>query len=150
MRSIVMSKLSERFKDSVTELGLFYPKHYIIAAFRDLGAAEKTRNDLRDAGFSDEDAFSISGAELIRLENDETGLAGLFMQVLSRLFATEQVTTDQDLDKARHGAAFVAAYCPRDELKASAARIIHAESPWAARYYGGDGIEHLAGDLVTN
>lgn len=145
-----MNELAEKFKHSVTELGLFYPKHYLIAAFRDLATAEQARNNLRDAGFSDEDAFAISGPELIRLENDETGLASLLMQTLSRLFATEQVTTDQDLQRARHGAAFVATYCPRDELKETATRILQAESPLAARYYGGDGIEHLAGDLVTN
>ena len=150
VRDPQMNELSKLFKDSVTQLGLFYPKHYLIAVFRDLEAAQKVCQGLWDAGFAEEDAFALSGQALIDLEKDETGLGTLLMQELSRFFATEQVTTDQDLEKARHGAAFVAAYCPHDRAKEAARKVVEAGAPLAARYYGGDGIEHLAGDLVTN
>jgi hypothetical protein len=145
-----MSELAKMFKDSATQLGLFYPKHYLIAAFRDLDAAQKVCHKLRDAGFAEEDAFAVPGRELIQLEKDEAGLGNFLMQGLSRFFATEQVTSDQDLEKARLGAAFVAVYCPQERLKEEAKKIIEAGGPLAARYYGGDGIEHLAGDAVTN
>lgn len=146
----LMVDLSKQFKDSATQMGLFYPKHYLIAAFRDLEATGKVCQNLRDAGFAEEDAFAVPGQELLQLENDEAGLGNFLMQALSRFFATEQITTDADLEKARHGAAFVAAYCPQEETKELARRVVAAGAPLAARYYGGDGIEHLAGDLVTN
>jgi hypothetical protein len=145
-----MHGLSKLFKDSATHLGVFYPKHYLIAVYPDWGKAQSVCRKLQDAGFAKEDAFAIAGRELINLEKDETGMAGLLMQGLSRFFATEQVSTDQDLAKARRGAAFVAAYCPHQQMKEDAAKIVEAEAPLAARYYGAGGIEHLAGDFVTN
>ncbi len=145
-----MGQLSKLFKDSATRMGLFYPAHYVIGSFRTFETARQVCQRLRDAGFADEDAFALAGQELIELENDESGLGSLVMQELSRFFATEQITTDEDLAKARHGAAFVAAYCPSEDTKARAIKIMEAGAPLAARYYGGAGIEHLAGDPVTN
>ena len=145
-----MSEVAKLFKESATQLGVFYPKHYLMAVFRNLADAEKACLKLRTAGFAEDDVFVLAGPQLIEMEKDEAGLGSFAMQALSRFFATEQISTDEDLEKARHGAGFVAVYCPKDETKGEAQKILGSEAPVAARYYGAGGIEHLAGDLVTN
>jgi hypothetical protein len=72
------------------------------------------------------------------------------MQALSRFFATEQRTHDADLDRAQHGAGFVAVHCMTEETMQQAWTMLQPEIPLAARYYSSAGIEHLAGDFTTN
>lgn len=145
-----MSTLTGFFKESDTQLGVFYPKHYLIAVFRDSGAAQRAATDLRRAGFSESEAIAVTGEDFIELANEETGPGNFIMQALSRFFATEQVTHDQDLDLAHRGAGFVAVHCPTEGQKNNAWTVLQPENPLAARYYAGNGIEHLAGDFSTN
>lgn len=148
--TITMSVLTHFFKDSDTQLGVFYPKHYVLAVLRDLEAAERTLNKLRLVGFAEDDVIAVSGADFIELSKEENGLGSFVMQALSRFFATEQKSHDSDLDLARRGAAFVAVYCPSQTTKQDAWEVLQAETPLAARYYALDGIEHLAGDFLTD
>ena len=48
---------------------------------------------------------------------------------------------------ARQGAGFVAVYCPTEELKKKAWRILEPQSPIVARHYAFTGIEHLKGEV---
>jgi len=84
------------------------------------------------------------------LAKEETGPGNFVMQALSRFFATEQKSHDSDLVRAEHGAGFVAVHCRTEELKSDAWVVLEPEGPLAARYYGIAGIEHLAGDFITN
>lgn len=69
----------------------------------------------------------------------------------ARFLPTEQMYRVSDLYLARHGAAFVAVYCPTEKTKQYAWEALQSEAPLAARYYANDGIEHLAGvSLLTN
>jgi len=145
-----MSTLAGFFKESDTQLGVFYPKHYLIVVFRDSAAAQRAAADLRRAGFSEDEAIAVTGEDFIELANEETGPGNFIMQALSRFFATEQVSHDRDLDLAHHGAGFVAVHCPTDAQKERAWTVLQPENPLAARYYAGTGIEHLAGDFTTN
>jgi hypothetical protein len=145
-----MSLLSGFFKESDTQLGVFYPKHYLIAVFRSLENAQRAVAKLRRAGFEEGDVVAVEGREVIQLAKEETGPANFLMQTLSRFFATEQMSHDHDLHLAEQGAAFVAVYSPTEEDKNEAWIVIEQEAPIAARYYATDGIEHLAGDFTTN
>ena len=145
-----MSLLSGFFKESDTQLGVFYPKHYLIAVFRSLENAQRAVAKLRRAGFEEGDVVAVEGREVIQLAKEETGPANFLMQTLSRFFATEQMSHDHDLHLAEQGAAFVAVYSPTEEDKNEAWIVIEQEAPIAARYYANDGIEHLAGDFTTN
>ena len=145
-----MSLLTGFFKESDTQLGVFYPKHYLIAVFRDSRAAQQAVRELWTTGFAQDEAIAVDGQEFLDLANEETGPGNFVMQALSRFFATEQRTNDSDLDRAKHGAGFVAVHCPSDQSKQSAWRILQPEGPLAARYYCASGIEHLAGDFATN
>jgi len=145
-----MSLLSGFFKESDTQLGVFYPKHYLIAVFRSLENAQRALAKLRRAGFGEDEAIAVEGREIIQLAKEETGPANFLMQTLSRFFATEQMSHDHDLHLAQQGAAFVAVHCPTEENKKQAWIALEQENPIAARYYANDGIEHLAGDFTTN
>jgi len=145
-----MSRLSVFFKDADTKLGIFYPNHYLVAVFRNMAAAGLAANKLRVAGFASDEVIATDGAEVLRLAQEETGLGSVLMQSLSRFFATEQVYTDHDVEHARHGAGFLAVHCPTELTKAEAWRLIQPEDPVDARYYGSDGIDHLAGDFKTD
>jgi hypothetical protein len=145
-----MSLLTGFFKESDTQLGVFYPKHYLIAVFQDSRAAQQAVNHLWKAGFAQDEAIAVAGQEFLDLAKEETGPGNFVMQALSRFFATEQKTHDSDLDRAKRGAGFAAVHCPSEESKQRAWSMLHPAGPLAARYYSAAGIEHLAGDFTTN
>jgi hypothetical protein len=55
-----MSLLTGFFKESDTQLGVFYPKHYLIAVFRDARAAQKAVKELWAAGFAEDEAIAVA------------------------------------------------------------------------------------------
>ena len=97
-----MSLLTGFFKESDTQLGVFYPKHYLIAVFRDSRAAQQAVKDLWTEGFAQDEAIAVTGQEFVDLAKEETGPGNFVMQALSRFFATEQKTHDSDLERAHH------------------------------------------------
>jgi hypothetical protein len=145
-----MSLLTHFFKESDTQLGVFYPNHYLLGAFWNLETAQRTAKKLRLTGFAKDEVIAVAGQDFIKLADEETGVGSFLMQALSRFFATEQRSHDSDLYLARHGAAFVAVYCPTEKTKKEAWDTLQPEAPLAARYYANDGIEHLAGDPLTD
>jgi hypothetical protein len=145
-----MSTLKEFFKESDTQLGVFYPNHYLIAVFRDFRPAQQALAKLRLAGFAEDEAIAVAGADVLELTKEQAGPGSALMQAVSRFFATEQVAHESDVHLAEQGAAFVAVHCRVAESKDEAWKAIEGEGPLAARYYANDGIEHLAGDFTTN
>jgi hypothetical protein len=145
-----MSSLVDFFKGADTKMGVFYPNHYLVAVFRDPEQAAQVVQKLWNAGFVRSDAIATDGNAVVELDKEETGLTGFVMQAVSRFFATEQIFTDNDLEHARHGAGFAAVHCPTDDLKKKAWGIVKSGAPLDARYYGSDGIDHLAGDVQTD
>lgn len=144
-----MSRLSTFFKDADTELGIFYPKHHLLAAFPNLADANRAKVELHRAGSVDEDVISASGEEVIHFAEDHLildGLWGALMTELSRTLGTEALYADKDLAAAREGAAFVAVHCRTEEAKNAAWKSIEPRHPLVARYYAAGGIEHLAGE----
>jgi hypothetical protein len=118
--------------------------------FRKLETAQRAVEKVRIAGFAQDEVISAAGPDFIQLAKEETGLGSFLMQALSRFFATEQMSHDGDLDLAEKGAAFVAVHCPTEKTKTEAWKVLQPEAPLAARYYANDGIEHLAGDVITS
>jgi hypothetical protein len=145
-----MSTLRGFFKESDTQLGVFYPKHYLIAVFRNFETAQQAVAQVRRSGFAEDEAIAVAGADVLELTKEETGPGSLLMQAVSRFFATEQVSHDSDVHLAERGAAFVAVHCAAAKTKEEAWKVLEAARPLAARYYANDGIEHLAGDFTTN
>jgi hypothetical protein len=146
----LMSTLKGFFKESGTQLGVFYPKHYLIAVFRNFETAQQAVGKVRMAGFPEDEAIAVAGADVLELTKEQSGPGSSLMQAVSRFFATEQVSHDSDVHSAERGAAFVAVHCPVAKTKDQAWKVLEAAGPIAARYYANDGIEHLAGDFTTN
>ena|SRR5579862_7051330 len=145
-----MASVSSFFKESDTQLGVFYPKHYLIAVFEDPQKGIEAEQKLLAAGFAGDETRTFQGPEMIALIQGEDTVGSSVIRGLSRLLATEEVYTDHDLRLARLGASFVAVHCRGEQLKERAWRVLEAEEPEAARYYAASGIEHLAGDPYTN
>jgi hypothetical protein len=145
-----MSKLANFFKETHTALGIFYPLHCLIAVFANLPAARRVRGNLLQAGFAEEEVIAIEGSEFVELEKEETGLGHFLMQELSRFLATEQISTDHNLEFARDGAAFVVAHCPTERAKQEAWDVIRPSTPLTAHYYSKGSVDHLAGGFSTD
>jgi hypothetical protein len=144
-----MSQLGTFFAGDDTRLGVFYPHHTLLAIFPDIEVAGRAKQQLRAAGFSDDEVLATSGSDLIELDEEESaknGLHGYLMKELSRFLSTEAVYADNDLKHARRGAAVLAVHCPDEPTKKSAWRIVAPTGPLMARYYALSGIEHLAGE----
>jgi hypothetical protein len=104
---------------------------------------------LFDSGFASQDVATVPGEEVVLLAAERArnhGLSSLLMQMLSRVFQTEEVYTDQDQELARKGAAFVMVYCPTENRKKKAWQLIESAHPLMARHYAFGGIEHMAGE----
>ena len=113
-----MTVLSTFFHESDKSLGLFYPKHYIIATFPSYTAAKNAFQELRNSGYSEEEVLLATGEEVLEYFQhfrDDAGLLGVVMRNLSRIFATEVTYADQDIQHAREGFGFLALYAATDE-----------------------------------
>jgi len=143
------NRLSTFFKESDTEFGVFYPKHYILATYRNDPDAEHARDLLRDAGFEADEVIAVNGDEVVQFAQDlvlRQGLWGVVMEKLSAMFNTEATYAEADLNAAKAGAGFVAVHCPTEPSKEQAWAVLRPTAPAAARYYMAGGIEHLAGE----
>jgi hypothetical protein len=144
-----MNRLTAFFKNADTEFGVFYPNHYLLAAFPNLRDAQSAKKELSRGGRRDEDVIAVSGEEVVHFAEDRSvkyGLCGALMTVLSRIFGTEALYADRDLVAAKKGAAFVAVRCPNERVKNAAWKSLEPTHPLVARYYHFGGIEHLAGE----
>jgi hypothetical protein len=145
-----VSHLGAFFKGSDTRLGVFYPHHTLIAIFPGIDRAETAKQQLRGAGFSEDEVVAASGGDLVELVHEESARSGLFgylVTELSRFLNTEATYTDHDLARAKRGAALLAVHCGCERTKNAAWRLVAPTEPLAARYYALDGIEHLAGEV---
>ncbi len=145
-----MSKLAEFFKETHTSMGIFYPLHCIIAVFSSPEAAQEVLQRLRHAGFAEDEAIAVEGRQFIDLEKEETNLGSFLMQALSRFLATEQISTDHNLEFAHRGAGFVVAHCPNEKMKKKAWDLMKQLAPLAAHYYDKASVDHLAGGFSTD
>jgi len=144
-----MSRLMSFFKHSDTVWGIFYPKHYVLAAYSRIADAEHAKEALKRAGWSDEDVIAVPGKEVVQFAEDDLmkhGLWGLLMTELSRLLDTEVTYADRDLAAAKKGASFLAVHCPTEDAKNQAWKVLEPTEPIVARYYHLAGIDHLVGD----
>ena len=145
-----MSLLAAFFKGADTRLGVFYPCHTLIAIFPDVSHAQSAKYQLARAGFSDDEALVVGGADLIDLVHEESarsGMLGYLIKGVSRFLHTEAAYTDHDLQCAQKGAAVLAVHCPDQRTKSCAWRLIAPTDPLAARHYGFGGIDHLVGEI---
>lgn len=133
------------FKDSDESFGLFYPLHYTVAGFDNIGRAEEVRQAFIDDGFAEEDVAAASGPFVIEQLETEEG-ANWFKRLragIARVVGTEAGFLDDDMKLARRGGAFVFVYTPGDSEIERMHALLKRLHPIFARRYLGAGIERI-------
>ncbi|HTB12908.1 MAG TPA: hypothetical protein VK752_15105 [Bryobacteraceae bacterium] len=141
-----MTTLANFFKESDSKLGVFYPKHYVIATFPSFEKTEQAALELRKAGFSQGEIRAIRGSEILRFFEEFQANAGVgsgVMTTLSRAFGTEQIFADDDVEKARTGAGFLAVRSPEEAVANRIRAILEPFEPCAMHWYEAGGVQSL-------
>jgi hypothetical protein len=138
-----MTHLAEFFRESHTVLGVFYPLHYLVAVFPNIEKARHVVRDLVFTGFPADQAAAFDGRDFLEMERDEAHVWNAFTKAFSRTIDGEQVATDEMVDRAAHGAAFVMVHCPDEETKSRVWDLVEKADPVEALYYTRLGIDHI-------
>lgn len=141
-----MTTLTSFFKEHDSALGVFYPKHYIIATFRTFAVAENAAQALRGAGRFGDEVLAIPGSEVLKFFEEFRSHSGLWagvMTMLSRSFGTEQSFADDDVHRAQAGAGFLAIHCLDECDKARIQALLTPFEPLAMHWYAAGGVESL-------
>jgi hypothetical protein len=141
-----MTTLTNFFKESDSTLGVFYPKHYIIAAFPTFAKTEEAAHALGRAGFGADEVLAIPGSEILKFFEEFRANSGLWagvMAVLSRAFGTEQVFADDAVERAHAGAGFLAVYSPGEAETGRIRALLEPFQPRAMHWYQSGGIQCL-------
>lgn len=141
-----MTTLTDFFKESDSNLGVFYPKHYVIATFPDLDRTNQAALALRRSGFSDDEARVISGSEILKFFEEfraNSAVGTGLMTALSRALGTEQIFVDDDVQRAREGAGFLAVHSPDEAATTRIRKLIEPFEPRAMHWYEAGGIQSL-------
>ena len=142
-----MSIPTNFFKEPHKTMGVFYPRHYLIAAFGTLPEAQNVQKNLLNSGFPRDEVLLVSGPEFIAFEEQETNAV---MREISRFFRTEQLSTDHNLHFAHEDAYFVFVHGPNEQTKKKACDIVQEHAPLAAHYYDRVAVDQLAGSYSTD
>lgn len=141
-----MTALTTFFKDSGSSLGVFYPKHYIVATFPTFAITEKAVLALHKAGFDEGDVLAIPGPGVLDFFEEFREHSGMWagvVKMLSRAFGTEQVFADDDVHRARAGAGFLAIHSPHEADKSRIVALLEPFEPIAMHWYCTGGVESL-------
>jgi hypothetical protein len=138
------SELRQFFHGTETTLGVFYPKHYIFAAFPSLQRAKTAALALKSAGYSD--VLAASAEETSRFFDElrsAAGIWGALMASVSRFFGTEEVFADIDAREAQKGAGFLAVYSPKEAQAEQILDLVAPFDPLVMQLYLPGGIRSL-------
>lgn len=127
------------FKEGETEFSVFYPKGYVLAAFRDAATAEAAADALRSAGFAEGDVRVTPGADAIARHQeyqDHRSAGDRVRQFFAGLYGDETALLDHVLELAAAGGVMVLAYAPIDEATDRAATVLRPIGPELLVKYG--------------
>lgn len=133
------------FKDKDHSFGVFYPLHYIVAAFDTPERAEDVRRIFSDAGFDDSDVASATGPFVTQKLESMKGATWLekFKIGFASFLGTELGYIDDDKKLAERGAGFLFIYTPDDDSIHKAEALLIRTHPLSARRYDHAGIRRL-------
>ena len=133
------------FKESDHSFGVFYPLHYVVAAFDTPERAEAVRKTFVEAGFDDSDVASATGPFVTQKLESMKGATWLekFKIGFAHFLGTELGYIDDDRKLAAHGAGFLFIYTPDDASIENAERLLVRAHPLSARRYDHAGIRRL-------
>jgi hypothetical protein len=141
-----MTTLTHFFKESDSSLGVFYPRHYIIAVFPTFEKTKEAAQALRGVGFGEDEVLAIPGSEILKYFEEFRANSGLWagvMTMLSRAFGTEQVFVDEDVELAHGGAGFLAIHSLEEHETRRIQAVLEPFEPSAMHWYEAGGIQTL-------
>lgn len=141
-----MRKHWDFFKTSDTSMGVFYPMHYVLAAFESEARADEIRKRFIEAGFAEDDVAAVDGAFLVdTLESLEgSGLVERAQQSIVRFVGTEMGYIEDDRKTAERGAAFLFVYTPDEDTTDRSIELLKFAHPIYARRYNAAGIHRIS------
>ena len=133
------------FKEQDRSFGVFYPLHYIVAAFDTPERAEAVRKEFVEAGFDDGEVASATGSFVTRTLESMKGATWLerFKIGFASFLGTELGYIDDDRKLAERGAGFLFIYTPDDDSIGKAEKLLRRTHPISARRYDHAGIRRL-------
>ncbi len=133
------------FKGKDHSFGVFYPLHYIVAAFDTPERAEAVRKLFIDAGFDDSDVASATGPFVTQKLESMEGATWLekFKIGFASFLGTELGYIDDDRKLAERGAGFLFVHTPDDASIHNAEALLIRAHPLSARRYDHAGIRRL-------
>lgn len=133
------------FKESDSSMGVFYPLHYVLAAFDNEVRAGEVRAMFEAEGFADDDLAVVDGPFLVDQLESLEGCSVLERaeQVLVRGAGTELGYIDDDRKTARRGGCFLFVYTPDQESADLAIALLKRTHPIYARRYHRAGIHRI-------
>ena len=141
-----INDLSNFFKESDSNLGVFYPKHYIIATFHTFSAAKTAFQALRNSGIPKDEVLLATGEEVLAFFKhfrEDSGLWGIVMRPLSRFIGTEAANADLNIEQAKEGAGFIAIHSPTEQDALKNMSVMKPFSPSSADWYLWGGIRSM-------
>ena len=133
------------FKENDHSFGVFYPLHYIVAAFETPERAEAVHQQFCEEGFDDSDVASATGPFVTQKLESMKGATWLekFKIGFASFLGTELGYIDDDRKLAERGAGFLFVYTPDDASIAKAEHLLQRAHPLSARRYDHAGIRRL-------
>ena len=135
----------EFFKEQDHSFGVFYPLHYIVAAFDTPERADEVRQMFVDAGFDDSEVASVTGSFVTSKLESMSGATWLdrFKIGFASFLGTELGYIEDDTKLAQRGAGFLFVHAPDDATTAKAESLLTRTHPLSARRYDHAGIRRL-------
>lgn len=133
------------FKEQDRSFGVFYPLHYVVAAFDTPERAEEVRKVFVDAGFDAEDVASATGPFVTQKLESMSGSTWIerFKIGFASFLGTELGYIEDDHKLAQRGAGFLFVYTPDEASIGHAQAILVRAHPISARRYDHAGIRRL-------
>lgn len=138
--------LREFFHGEESSLGLFYPKHHIVAVFRSFQEADAAREVLRAHGLHSSEVIAAPGFAVDEFLANMRRHRGLWSELalqISRLLDTEAGLVGRYVKWARRGAGFLAAYTPAEEQAEEVTALIRPLKPVTMHWFMPSFIRHL-------
>jgi hypothetical protein len=108
-----MSELADFFRTTDTHMGLvFYPTHFIFAAFPSLELARNARDRVIECGWAENQVHVASDTEVLEFFKEFRGEESLWSKFVRASGLIEEIRfCELDIERARTGAGFVAVQC---------------------------------------
>ena len=141
-----MANISQEFKESNTSLGIFYPKHYVVAALRDTETLKEAERKVFGTGRSGDKVIVLSANEVLDFFDglrEETGTKGSVMRGVSRAMGDDVVFADADIERAKHGAGLIMIHSEFETEAKEIRDLLLPLEPLSMRWYEASGILSL-------